>query len=738
MKRIIALSIVASCVTLSADTIKSIQYKNLFRISPKIANETVQLKAGDSLDPLKLSESIKSLFNHGYFDDIWVEMDKENNLVFNFKEKPSISKLNISGYKTREEDLELLYTVMGIKKGAMYTESRLEDAKARLLKELDREGYINSVVEIETEKISEESVAVTFNVNKGDEILIREANYHGREKIKLSDIEGVIANKQRDLVPWFFGQNNGELKISELEYDGFRINDLYFQNGYLDAVVKRPFMSIDFKQDVAKLDYFISEGIQYKVGDIKIYVDASIVDPVSIYPELKLIKNKPFNVNKLRKDTETIKTKVGDKGYAFADVKYDIKKDPKTGIADVVFNVIPNDKVYINDVIISGNSRTLDRVIRRNVFLAPGDLYSYTDFKDSKGALKRSGYFEDVTIEQRRVSSDKVDILVSVKEAATGTLIVGGGYGSYDGWMVNASVSDKNIFGSGMELGFSVDHSEKKDAYTITLSNPSVFDSEYSGSFDIHKTQREITTSSTDEYTLKTEGFGVGGGKMISRFTSVGATYKFDQVQETHTVNTYENEDYIVSSITPYISFNNVDDFYIPRNGFQTGASSEFAGLGGDSKYLKSTAYFKYYFGLEDYIDKDIIFRYKARIRDLQDLGKINEGDSFYLGGPNSVRGYKSYAFGPSTGQAPYTKYFAHSFELSFPLIPSAKMRWAAFYDQGVIGQNRFTEIKKSGYGAVFEWFSPVGPLQFIFSRAINPDAGDKTANFEFNLGGTF
>ena len=139
--------------------------------------------------------------------------------------------------------------------------------------------------------------------------------------------------------------------------------------------------------------------------------------------------------------------------------------------------MISKDKVYINDVIISGNNKTLDRVIRRNIYLAPGDLYNLTDFKDSQNALNRTGFFETVKIERQKVSENKMNLSVTVSEAPTGNLILGGGYGSYDGFMFNASVNDKNIFGSGLALKFSLDYSKKKDNYTLSLSNPAINDS---------------------------------------------------------------------------------------------------------------------------------------------------------------------------------------------------------------------------------------------------------------------
>lgn len=736
MKLFFSVVIFSLSVILNAQTIKEIKFNNLSRISPKIATETVKLKPGDTLDIKKINYSIKEFYNFGYFDDIWVE-DNQSIITFYFKEKPSIANIDIKGYKTREEDLDLLYTVMGVKKGSLYSKTRVAKAKKALLQELAKEGYINSVVEIEVEDINEYSVSVTFNVNKGDKIIIKKVNYHGAKNLSEDDFEDVTANKEEDYVSWWFGQNDGELKLDQLPYDHLRINDLYYQHGYLEAKVKKPFLKINFSSNQAKLDFFIKEGIQYFVKDIKIYLDSSILDPKTLYPELKLSKDKVFNIQKLRKDVNFIKTSVANLGYAFTEVKYDLRNNKENNTTDIIYNVIPGDKVYINDIIISGNSRTLDRVIRRNIYLAPGDLFNLTDFKDSRSSLKRTGFFEDVTIEQKRIAKDKMDLLVSVKEAPTGSLIVGGGYGSYDGWMLNASVSDKNIFGSGLNLGFSIDYSKRRNIYKVSLINPAIRDSKYSGNVEVHKSESEVVST---DYTLiqKSSGGAVGIGKRLTRHIHAGIKYTLDKITDEYDTKPEDNNEYIVSSITPYISFNNTDDYFIPRRGIITGTSLEKAGLGGDANFIKSSTYFKTFYGLEDQLDFDLILRYKASVKLLEDTGQLTQGDSFYLGGPSSVRGYQSYAFGPVSDEDPYTKYFANTIELSFPLIPKARMRWSLFYDYGMIGQNKFTEIKKSGRGVVVEWYSPVGPLQFIFSRAINPGPDDKTSNFEFNLGRSF
>ena len=752
MKNKVVLLSLACAAALSANTIKSIEYKDVNKISPQILNETLNMNVGDRLDEDKLNNAVSQFYKYGYFEDIQV-VNNDGNLKLIFKEKPSIASVDIKGYKSRSEDIDTLKTIIKLKKGSMYTEQRVKEAKEKLLSMLESEGYINSVVETEVEKINEQSLKLTFHVNKGDEIIIKKSNYHGSNNLEQDDFDTVTANKEIEFASWWFGQNDGEVKIDQLKYDARRINDLYYEKGYLDAQVKEPFLDIDFASNQAKLDFFITEGEKYKTNSIKIYLDSSIVDPATIYPEMKLIVGNTFNIKKLRADQDYIKTQVANKGYAFAEVKFDLIKNEKEQLVDVVYNVIPGKKVYINDVKISGNTKTLDRVIRRDVYLAPGDLYNLTDFKDSTNKLKRTRFFEDIQIEEKRVSDDKLDIIVKVTEAPTGSLMLGGGYGSYDKFMVNGSISEVNVFGSGLGVGLSADLSARTSKFELSLKNPAINDSEYNGEAEVHSTEAEINRNTYDS-NIDTKGFSVGVGKEIFRDLYAGARYRLDFVSEDYKYEPgvkedilargkepYKSQEYMSSSITPYLNFDNTDDFYFPREGVKAGTSLEYAGVGGDSKYLKSTTYGKYFYSLEDLTELDWVLRLKTQIKVLMDNGQINQGDSLYLGGPKTLRGYKSYAFPQNeSGEIvdPYKNLWANYAEISFPLIPSAKMRWGLFYDYGMIGQDTFNDIERSGSGALLEWISPVGPLQLIFSRALDAEAGDDTSSFEFSLGASF
>ena len=741
MYKKILLILLISINIIASEHFEKIEFLGLTQISNQVALETASFK-NNTYTIEEINQAIKQFYKFQYFQNIYVTQEKST-LTFHFEEKPFIAKIEMTGYKNRDDELKVLYTSMGIKKGTMYTKAKINEAKKSLLSTLEREGYINSVVEVTVENINKTSVFIKFEVNKGEAITITNITFKGTKALKVSDFENILVNKETDkYFTWFFGRNDGEMNFEQLEFDSSRIKNLYFQNGYLDAEVTGAFSKIDFNTNTASVQYTITEGKQYKINNTIIYLDEKILKTDTLYPELRLDKGNIFNISHLRKDQEYIKTQVANKGYAYTTVNFDLKKNKENYTVDLIYNVIAGDKVYINDVIISGNSRTLDRVIRRNIYLAPQDLYTLKDFQDSTGALKRTGFFETVMIKQQRVSSNKMNLLIEVTEASTGNLILGGGYGSYDGFLLNTSVSDKNILGSGLNLSLAYEHSSRQNNYDLSLSNPAIKDSKYNGSVNIYNKKSTITSNDVTigDKTKIEKGFGAGIGRAINRYIRIGINYSYENEEIKYDIDIASNTNYRTSAIAPYINFNNTDDYTVPRRGIITGTSLKYAGAGGDTEYMLSSTYLKYFYSLEDLTDFDIIFRYKNSIKFIKDKGKIPNTTTFYLGGASSVRGYSSYAFDPDNYKdiERFSKYFTNTVELSFPLIPSAKMRWAMFYDYGITGESSFTEIKKSGRGLVISWYSPVGPLQFIFARAINPEVGDATSNFEFSLGTKF
>ena len=752
MKKLFTLSIGLSSILL-AQNITSIQYTGLLHLSEDMAGEISGIHIGDSFDIMKVDESIKKFYAQGYFSDIVVSTTPEGGLIYQFKEKSVISKLQMNGYSSDEEQ-EGLFISMGLRKGDLYDARKLEQAKKKLIKRIEAEGYYDTVVEIDVEP-KEDSISLVFDVNKGEKIYINKIDFAGANSIDTDDLEASLANQEQDFMGWFPGLNEGAAHLDQLSYDGHRAKDVYMQRGYLDATVSEPLMRIDSGSYKADVTYQIDEGEQYTISTISLNGDTKSLDINEVKNKLKAIEGKVFNIKKVRKDQAYIQEQIANLGYAYARVNINFKKNTQDHTVALEYTINPGNQVYIQDVIISGNHTTKDRVIRRDIYLAPGDLFSMTDLKDSKSALGRRGFFEGVNIEQERVDDTHINLLVKVKETATGSIQAGGGYGSYQGAMLSASVSDRNIFGSGINAALSFDASKISLNYSLSINNPRIWDSEYSFGASLYQNEFEYVT-----YDQKSIGAGINFGKQLTRNLYGSLNYGYSKNKSTtvdnsdnpNAVPTYnyglfspDDLNYEKSIFSMGLNYDSTDDFYVPRKGFIAGGSLGYAGVGGDQKYLEGQFKFGAYYGLEDIIDYDLILRYKLRATALKDQGKIAKPERLYMGGIGSVRGFEPYTLAPFTDDSNGTRSFIggkqrliNTVEASIPLSKAAKMRLAFFYDYGMIGDAKLNEITKEGYGVALEWFSPMGPINLVFAKAKNPDSLDRTASFEFTMGQKF
>ena len=759
MRIFLALLLTLLAVNSFAYTIKSIKYEGMFHISKPVALRMLKFEVGDEVDDETLDKAIKAYYKQGYFADVWIDM-QDGNLTFHFVEKAIISKVELKGWK--EDDNEILDSVVQIKRGSLYDKKKLEAAKKRIIDAISQDAKIDSVVEIREEKLDNGSIKVTFVVNEGEEIIIENQEYSGVLALDPEEFDEVIANKEHEFMGWFWGRNDGKMRLGDLQYDHLRIRDLYMQYGYLDADVKEPFVKVNFDNYTADMSYQIFEGKPYTISKITINQVKHVIDNEPITDLISLEAGEIFNIKTFRSDAQKIKTLIADLSYAFVQVVPDLKKNKETHEVEVVFKIMPGEKVKIRNVIIAGNNRTLDRIIRRELYLGPGDMYSLTDLTDSRNALGRLGFFEGNTIEEKRVDNKTMDLVVKVKEAPTGNIQIGGGYGSYGGLLVSLAVEDRNVWGSGINVGVKAEKSALTSNYSFTISNPRLNDSDFSGSMSIYTSDYEY-----NDYSVLSDGLSLGVGhrftRHISGYVSYGYSsnsYEFaEDFNQTYydtdnLVNYYE--DYAKSSVTVSVKFDNTDDYYLPRKGFVASQSVEQAGIGADAEFVKTRTNFGAYKGLEEWVGFDLIARYKARANYAKETGYLPIAERFYMGGIGSVRGYESYSISPeveykdNNGQLEQSRvggeYTAsNSVELSFPLVPKAKMRIVTFLDYGYIGTSQDSganfisnDLTRGGYGAGIEWFSPVGPIQLMFARPLLEEDGDKTSVFEFTMGQRF
>lgn len=734
----------ASTQLVAAQIVKKVKYDGLVHISKGVADQLLAQKPGEPLDVAKIDKTIKTFFKQGYFKDIYATFDGTV-LTLHFKEKPIISRIKLEGWKENDEDT--LKNVVQIKKGTLYDPKKLEEAKKRIIQALSQDGKIDSVVEVETKHLDNGSVSVTFVVNEGETILIKKLRYSGVHGLDPDIFDDAIANKEHQFMGWFWGRNDGKMMLDQLQYDPMRIRDTYMQYGYMDAKVDPPFTRVDFDDYTAEMSYQVSEGEVYITKKIELYQQQKVIDDAALRDVLKLQMDKPFNIKTFREDSQRIKTKIADLGYAYVQVLPDLRKDTVNKTLDVVYRIIPGKKVWIRNVVISGNTRTLDRIIRRELYLGPGDLYSLTDLKDSRNALGRTGYFDSNTIEEKRVDDHTMDLVVKVKEAPTGNIQLGGGYGSYGGFMLSLGVNDRNIFGSGINVGVKAERSQRSNNYAFNISNPRLNDSDFSGRFSVFYSDFQY-----NDYTTHTDGVSVGTGHRFTRFFTGYLNYTYSNVNyQDINLSLYTQdqqrffESYSKSAVSVSGTFDNTDDYYVAREGWVITQSFEGSGLGAQSDFFKSRTQLGKYNGLQEWLGFDLIARYKARYNLARDTGYLPIAERFYMGGLGSVRGYQSYSMpyyiNKRSGQ--YVRVggkqtFSNNFELSFPLVPKAKMRLTTFVDWGWIGTSSLSEFSRGGYGVTLEWFSPMGPLQLVFANPINAQKEDRISHFEFTIGQRF
>ncbi|QOR01393.1 outer membrane protein assembly factor BamA [Campylobacter sp. 2014D-0216] len=726
--------------SLCATTIKDIKFEGLSQLSKESAIAISKLKIGQKIDDANIDMAIKNLFERNYFKDIVVN-EKNGILTFKVVEKPSIGKVDIQGIASN--DRKQIETLVGLRPGILYDENSVKESAEKIKLFYQAKGFYDTIVEIKSEKLSNSnSLKLTFIVNRGENIIIEKVHLSGAKNLSYSDVEPAIANKQREALGWMWGFNDGKLKIFDLANDSSRISDVYLKEGYLDVSVSPAFLNTYTDTYQADLTYFINEGEVYKVKDIKIFNPIfSDEENDALAKDLKLSIGKIVNIEKLREDIKTIETKTADLGYAFVQVIPDIQKDKENHQATIIFKVIPNEKVYIRNVIISGNTKTVDRVIRRELYLTEENLYNRTDLTDSRNALRRTAYFENVEIKEQRVDDTHIDLVVEVKEASTGAISGGIGYGTSDGILLSASLSDANILGSGMKGSVSIDKGDDTLSGRVSLKNPRVNDSDYSLGGSLYSDRLEW-----DSYDERNYGFDVSVGKTLGRYTSIDLTYNLEQSDIYHLSDRLIAQGYKLgksykSSITPSIVFNNTDDYYLPRSGFIASTSLEYAGLGGDQEFISSVTKFNYYQGLEDFIGWDLIYRYKASFYKVWDQGYLPINEKLYLGGIGTIRGFDRRSVSPKNDwgdETGGTVAFANSVELSFPIFDRIKLRGSVFFDYGAIGQSSLSQIQRWSTGIGFEWLTPLGALNLVFAKPFNTNSKDDLSKFEFMLGARF
>ncbi|MBU1205881.1 MAG: outer membrane protein assembly factor BamA [Proteobacteria bacterium] len=700
-------------------------------------------KDGDFFSSQTLREDLKSIYQMGYFRDVRAEKrdwDRGQAIVFVVEEKPVIKEIQFSGNKALKTSE--LQEVIDLKPRTVLNLNAVKENVNKILRKYRDEAYYAAQVQYELETPQKSEVIVHFKIQENEKIRIKTIRFSGNLHFTDGKLKKLLPDtKEKGFFSWL--TKSGTYKEETLERDLDAILGFYLQKGFYQVKVGKPQVTQD--QQNIYIVIPIEEGRQFKVGKVDIQGDL-IDSKEDLFKSVNIHIGEILNRNKVGESVSQLTDHYADKGYAFVDISPHTVINQENDWVDLTFQIQPGSKVYFERINITGNTKTRDKVIRRELRAAEGEMFSLSALKKSRENLDLLGYFKAVNISTKKGSADdKLDFNIQVEEGPTGMFSVGGGYSSIDQLMAMIQISQRNLFGRGQRLSFSAQLGSLAQYYNLSFTEPWLFDTRISAGTDLYRTLREY-----DDYTVKKTGGGARLGFPLFEQVRGYTSYKYEEVdisdvQETSSFLIREQVGIsTTSSITLSLRRDARDQYLDPSKGSDNSISMEYAGgpLGGSNyftRYSANSAWFFTPFG-------KITFVGRGRIGYIQG----NEGhtiplyERYRLGGIHTIRGFKAYTIGPKDPNGEVIggdKELLFNFEALFPLITSIKLKGLIFFDAGNafdIGEPYRLDKLRTSAGAGIRWISPVGPLRLEWGYNLNAREGEQRHGWDFAIGTFF
>jgi outer membrane protein insertion porin family len=765
-------------------TIKEIKIAGNFRVEDEGIRLHVKNRAGAPYDPAVVEQDVKAIFRMGFFDDVRAELSADGVLTYVVKEKPYVREVKLQG--NSQVGKEKIEAALGVVPRSVLDRSKVIEGVEKVRKLYSDQGYVNARVDYAITVEPNNQAVVMLDVVEGTRLLIKRISFEGNKTFAEGDLKDLIATKEESFLSMF--TNRGVLDRDILTNDVAVLSNHYLDHGYIDHKIDDPVVLR--ARDGLEIVIRIQEGDQYRIGKVELGGEL-IENGKDTLKRVQITTGQIFRGSRLREDIAAITDLYTNQGFAFAQIEPVTKVNAPEKNVDIALVVTKGPPVYFNRVLVAGNSKTRDNVVRRELLATEQELYSSKKITESRNALQRTGYFEDVQLTTKKTEQpDTVDLHVDIKEGPTGTFSVGAGFSSGDGFIFNASVSEKNLFGRGQGVNGNFAIGTSRQDFIFNFTEPYVNDSHLSMGFDAYNTDREY--NSFDEKRL---GFGINSsyplkyaslpffGRSKSQ-TAPGA----DQLPENApagfwdymrgsmayelTRETIDNIEpgtsrsireeagtSLTSAMTPGITYDSRDHFFNPTEGTKSGMGIKFAGLGGDNRFIKADMNARWYYpllkdpnwggayvlSLGGGIGYGIGFAGTSRKE--SDLPLF---ERYFLGGINSVRGFAERSIGPREVNCWGTpvictddvvggdKSAVFNTEITFPIMEKYGLRGVAFVDIGNAFNGtsvKFSDFRRSvGFGG--RWMSPFGPLRVELGFPINKLPQDETSVINFSVGG--
>lgn len=722
------------------DKIVRIDIEGNRKIGVDAIKQQLRSKAGNPLNEEEITADIKAIFKMGLFLDVSASVTAEPQgkvITFTVVEKGLISEIRLIGNKALDKDD--IMGAMTVKTRQSLNQEKIKEDIQKIKALYDTKGYYNAEITDRLEKDGQKDMVLILDIKENNRVYIRSITFEGNEAFSTKELVKMMTTTERTLLG--FIMDTGILQTQQLKQDIQKLNAFYFNNGFVNSQIGEPVITHDAKGIYIKI--IVKEGKRFKIGKAEISGDYLEKPRTDLLAQLKTKTGNNYDREAILKDIEMITTAANDEGYAHADVNPKIATHEKEQLADVNFQLAKGELVHIARISISGNTTTRDKVIRRQLSIVEGDLYSSSKLKNSYAGLNQLRYFEEVDFQTEKTPDNKMDINIRVKEKNTGMFMVGAGYSAVDQAVIMAQVVQQNFLGYGQTLSLKASLGSTSNNYELSFTEPWLFDLPLWCKADIWKYTKEY-----DSYTLDTRGAGVTLGYPIwNRITGyVGYKLSMDDIQDVgSTASSYiraQEGKRTTSSMTFTLAYDTTNDNMFPSKGIKASASVQHAGtpLGGNTNFTKYSGVLAGYYPLF----WDIVFGAKGRIGYLQNNDDRDEDlpiyERYVLGGINSLRGLR-YVGPTNPGTSDViggTTMLSFSLELVFPLIKDAGMKGVLFYDAGnTWNGGYYVDDLRMTCGAGIRWYSPIGPLRLEYGYVLDRKGlnDESTGRFEFTIG---
>jgi len=734
-----------------AGTITSIQIQGNIRAEAETIRSYLQLKEGQAYDPAAADRSLKALFSTGLFSDVTMDM-QGSTLVVKVTENPIINRVAFEGNRKIEDDK--LRDEVQSKARQVYTRARVQADVERILTIYRRSGRYNAVVEPKIIRLEQGRVDLVFEIDEGDVTGIKRISFVGNEHFR----DGTLREKIRTTETkwWNFLSSDDRFDPDRLNLDRELLRKFYLSEGYADFRVVSAVAELSPNRDGFFITFTINEGERYKFGKVEVasHFEGLKVEQLKSY--LTMSSGDWYDADEVDKTVTAISDAVGTLGYAFVDVRPNIRRNKDNLTVDVTFDVQEGPRVYVERINISGNTRTLDKVIRREFRLAEGDAFSTAKVRRSQQRLKNLGFFEKVDISASPGSApDKTNLNVNVVEQSTGEISFGAGYSTTGGILGDISIRERNLLGKGQDLRLGLSLGSLSTLIDLSFTEPYFLDRPMAAGFDIFRTSND--RQSIASYSDRSLGFALRSGWSLTEHTRQSVRYTLRQT-EIYNVQPFASlivqsqaGSSITSEVSESIAWDTRDQRLNPTKGWLARHTVAVGGLGGTEYYLRTTVDGVYYQG----IFEDIVASIGGSAGFVAPFNNsvLRLGNRFFVGGDN-LRGFRVGGIGPrdaNTTDALGGQYFyTGTAELSFPVPGLPKelpLFGKAFVDVGslwgVVDNSSLFNILDSqvmrvapGFGV--QWISPFGPIRLDYAIPIQQAPWDKTENLHVSFGTRF